>query len=88
MKKIESKNGFAFLEIMIVTAIILYAAYKLFNLYFNKPLMSGQAERALLEQGALDQDLATTSYKGIVASVREKLQKSEKQHSDALSQIK
>jgi len=63
------RRGFAFIEIIIVTAIILFLAYKLLNSYFKQPLVDKETQKALSEQG-----ISTTNYKAMTESVRDKLQ--------------
>ncbi len=80
----QFKNGFAFIELLLVIAIILFLFYKVINLYFKKtPTINKETEKALSEQG-----IDTTNYKSIVGSTREKIQDIQTQRIKELENIK
>ena len=79
MKKL--KAGFMFIELLLVLAIIMFIAFKVFNLYFNKSSLNKETQRAISTQG-----IDTTSSKSIIDSTRKKLQDIQNQHIDELDE--
>ena len=82
MKVDGLRKGFAFIETLLVLAIILFLGYKILNLYFKSSPLNKETGKVLLEQG-----INTTNYKTIMDSTREKIQTIQKQHTDQLMDI-
>jgi len=78
-----SAQGFAFLELLLVLAIILFLCYRLLNLYFKKTSVDKETKQILSDQG-----IDTTTYKSTTESVRTKIQDITKQHLKELDNIK
>lgn len=76
-------DGFGFVEILVVLAIILFLGYKLLNFYFKQPSINPETNKALIEQG-----IDTTNYKTTADTVRSKIENIQKQHIDQLMDIK
>ena len=76
-------NGFSFIEILVVLAIILFLGYKLLNFYFKQPSINPETNKALIEQG-----IDTTNYKTTADTVRNKIENIQKQRLDQLMDIK
>ncbi len=72
-----------YIELLLVLAIIMFIAFKVFNLYFNKSPFNKETQRVIATQG-----IDTTSSKSIVAGTRKKLQDIQSQHADELDKIK
>ena len=81
--KDEFKQGFAFLELLLVLTIILFLGYQLLNLYFKKTPFDTETKKALSDQG-----IDTTNYKTMTDTVRGKIQDITKQHLKELDNIK
>jgi uncharacterized membrane protein YhiD involved in acid resistance len=79
----EFKQGFGFLEIILVMAVILFLSYRLLNQYFKKPLVDKETQELLSSQG-----IDTSSYKATTDSVRQKIQDITQQHLKQLDDIK
>ena len=79
----EFKVGFAFIELLLVLAIILFLGYKLLNFYFKQPSINPETNKALIEQG-----IDTTNYKTTADTVRNKIENIQKQRLDQLMDIK
>jgi prepilin-type N-terminal cleavage/methylation domain-containing protein len=77
------RKGFGFIEILIVLAIILFLGYKLLNVYFKRPSINPETNKALIEQG-----IDTTNYKTTADTVRNKIENIQKQRLDQLMDIK
>ena len=77
MKKI--KTGFMFIELLVVLAIIMFIAFKVFKLYFKNLTLNEETQRAISGQG-----VDTTSYKSIIDSTKKKLQDIQDQHMEKL----
>lgn len=77
------KAGFMFIELLLVLAIVMFTAFKVFNLYFKKSPFNKETQRVISEQG-----IDTTSSKSIIDSTRKKLQDIQSQHMDELDKIK
>jgi flagellar biogenesis protein FliO len=73
MRKI--KTGFMFIELLLVLAIIMFIAFKVFKLYFKKSSLDKETQRAISEQG-----IDTTSSRSIIDSTRRKLRDIQDQH--------
>jgi len=80
MRKI--KAGFMFIELLLVLAIIMFIAFKVFNLYFKKPSFNKETQKVISEQG-----IDTTSSKSIIDSTKKKLQDIQGQHMEELGNI-
>ena len=80
MRKI--KAGFMFLEILLVLAIIMFIAFKVFKLYFKNPPIDKETQRVITEQG-----INTTTYKSIINSTKDKLEDIQNKHIDELNKI-
>ena len=80
MRKI--KAGFMFLEILLVLAIIMFIAFKVFKLYFKNPPLDKETQRVITEQG-----INTTTYKSIINSTKDKLEDIQNKHIDELNKI-
>lgn len=79
---ISVNKGFAFLEILLVLAIILFLGSKLLNQYLNKPVVDKQTRELLTSQG-----IDTSSYKATTDSFRAKVNDITKQHLKELDDI-
>lgn len=80
MRKI--KTGFMFVELLLVLAVVMFIAFKVFKLYFNNPSLNQETQRVIAEQG-----IDTTSYKTIIDSTQEKLDAIQNKQNDELSKI-
>ena len=78
----QIKTGFMFIELLLVLAIIMFIAFKVFKLYFKKPSFNKETQRAISEQG-----IDTASYKSIIDSTKRKLQDIQGQHMEELRNI-
>ena len=67
MRKI--KAGFMYIELLLVLAIIMFIAFKVFELYFKNPPLNKETQGVASEQG-----IDTTSGKSIIDSTKKKLQ--------------
>jgi hypothetical protein len=76
------KTGFMFIELLLVLAIIMFIAFKVFKLYFKKPSLDKETQRAISEQG-----INSASPKSIIDSTRGKLQDIQGQHMEELGNI-
>jgi len=76
------REGLAFIETLLVLAIILFLGYKLLNLYFKSSPLNKETGKFISEQG-----INTTNYKTTMDSTREKIQTIQKQHTDQLMDI-
>jgi len=76
------KAGFMYIELLLVLAIVMFIAFKVFNLYF-KPSLDKETQRAISTQG-----IDSTSPKSIVDSTKKKLQDIQHQHMNELDNIK
>lgn len=63
------KTGFMLIELLLVLAIIMFLAFKVFKLYFKRPSLNKETQRVISEQG-----IDTTSSKSIIDSTRKKLE--------------
>jgi uncharacterized protein YneF (UPF0154 family) len=77
MKK--TKTGFMFIELLLVLVIIMFIAFKVFNVYFKNPSLNKETQRVISGQG-----IDTTSYKSIIDSTKKKLQDIQDQHMEKL----
>jgi competence protein ComGC len=78
------KKGFAFIELLLVIAIILFLFYKVINLYFkNTPAINKETGKVLSEQ-----DINTTDYKSIIDTTKDKIKNIQTQHFKELESIK
>lgn len=77
------KAGFMYIELLLVLAIVIFIASKVFKLYFKKTSFDKEAQRVISIQG-----IDTASPKSIVDSTRKKLQDIQNQHMDEMSNIK
>jgi len=80
MRKI--KAGFMFIELLLVLAITMFIAFKVFKLYFKNPSLNKETQRVISEQG-----IDTTSSKSIIDSTKKKLQDIQGQHMEELGNI-
>jgi uncharacterized protein YneF (UPF0154 family) len=80
MRKI--KTGFMFIELLLVLAIIMFIAFKVFKLYFKNPSLNKETQRVISEQG-----IDTTSYKSTIDSTRDKLENIQNKHFDELNKL-
>ena len=76
------KTGFMFIELLLVIAIIMFIAFKVFNVYFKKPVLNKETEKVISEQG-----IDTTSYKSTINSTRDKIEDIQNKHFDELNKI-
>jgi prepilin-type N-terminal cleavage/methylation domain-containing protein len=67
MKKINS--GFAFIEILVVLAIIAFILLKAAGNYYEKPSMDKKTQKMISAQG-----IDTTSYSAVKDSIKNKLE--------------
>ena len=79
----NKQKAFAFIEILLVTAIVLGLCYYLFNAYLKNSAMDAKTKDILSEQG-----IDTTSYKATINSVRDKVQDITVKRMDELDSIK
>jgi len=80
MRKI--KTGFMFIELLLVLAITMFIAFKVFKLYFKNPSLNKETQRVISEQG-----IDTTSYKSTIDSTRDKLEDIQNKHFDEMNKI-
>ena len=80
MKKI--KTGFMLIELLVVLAIIMFIASKVFKSYFIKPSLDKETQKVISEQ-----DIDTTSYQSLIDSSKKKLQDIQDQHMKELGNI-
>jgi uncharacterized protein YneF (UPF0154 family) len=76
------KAGFMFIELLLVLAIIMFLAFKVFKLYFKNPPLNPETQRVISEQG-----INTATYKSIINSTRDKLEDIQNKHFDELNKI-
>jgi len=81
MRKI--KAGFMYIELLLVLTIIMFIAFKVFNLYFKKSPLGKEEQRVISTQG-----IDTTSPKSIVGSTKKKLQDIQTQRMNEMDNIK
>ena len=79
MKK--ASNGFAYIELLVVLAIIAFIAIKLLNNYYKKPSIDKETQKVVSEQG-----IDTTSYGSIVGGVKNTLQNAKNKQADRVEQ--
>ncbi len=72
-----------FIELLLALAIIMFIAFKVFNVYFKKPSLDKETQRFISEQG-----IDTTSHKSTIDSTRDKLEDIQTKHIDELNKIK
>ena len=77
------KAGFAFIEILLVAALMLFLCYKVFNFYFKKGPLNAENSKALSEQG-----IDTSNYKTITDSTKERLRVIQKQRLQEIEDTK
>lgn len=77
------KTGFMFIELLLVLAIIMFIAFKVFKAYFKQPSLNKETQRLISEQG-----IDTASYKSIIDSTKKKLQGIQDQHMEKLDNVK
>ena len=80
MKKI--KTGFMLIELLVVLAIIMFIASKVFKLYFMKPYLDKGTQKVISAQG-----IDTTGYQSLTDSTKKKLQDIQDQHMKELNNI-
>ena len=78
----KNKSGFMLLELLAVLAIIMFIAFKVFNLYFKQPSINKEMQKIIAEQG-----IDATSHKSTIDSTRAKFQDIQDKHFDDLSKI-
>lgn len=71
-----------FIELLLVLAIAMFIAFKVFKLYFNHSSLNPETQRVMSDQG-----IDTTSYKSTIESTRNKLEDIQKKHIEELNQI-
>ena len=81
MRKI--KRGFMFIELLLVLALIMFIAFKVFELYFKNPPLNKETQGVASEQG-----IDTTSGKSIIDSTKKKLQGIQDQETEKLGNEK
>jgi len=64
----KQNKGFGFIEIILVTIIILFVFYQFINLYFKKSPVNARDQKILTEE-----TLDTSSYKKTLDSVKAKV---------------
>ena len=79
---IKLKSGFAFLELLLASAIIMFIAYLAFKAYFKKTPLDKETQKAVSEQG-----IDTTSYKSTIDSTRNKVEDIQNKHFDELNKL-
>ena len=80
MRKI--KTGFMFIELLLVLAITMFIAFKVFKLYFKQPALNQETQRVISESG-----IDTISYKSTIDSTKNKLQDIRDKHFDELNKL-
>lgn len=68
-EKIFFKYGFAFIEMLIAAAVLLFLVYKLANIYFSGRVSAGSQAGEVLVQ----EDIDTSSPAGLAQSARDKV---------------
>lgn len=63
-----SRRAFAFLELLIVAAIVGVVVYSMLKMYYKKPMVDKETAQALKEQ-----NIDTATYKTTVTGVQDKL---------------
>jgi len=76
------KTGFMLIELLVVLAIIMFIAFKVFNVYFKKPSLDKETQKVISGQG-----IDTTSYQSVIDSSKKKLQDIQDQHMKELNNI-
>jgi flagellar biogenesis protein FliO len=76
------KAGFMFIELILVLAIIMFIAFKVFKLYFKHSPLNQETQRVISEQG-----INTATYKSIIDSTKDKLGDIQSKHFDELNKI-
>lgn len=71
-----------FIELLLVLAIVMFIAFKVFNLYFKKPILDKETERVMSTQG-----IDTTSSQSIVDSTKKKLQAIHNQENQRMNEL-
>jgi uncharacterized protein YneF (UPF0154 family) len=71
-----------FIELLLVLAITMFIAFKVFKLYFKNPSPNKETQKVIAEQG-----IDTTSYKSTIDSTRDKLKEIQKKHFAELNKI-
>lgn len=72
-----------YIELLLVLAIIMFIAFKVFNLYFKAPSLNKETQRVISTQG-----IDTTNSQSIVESTKKKLQDIQNQRMDEMDNIK
>ncbi len=78
MRKVRA--GFMFIELLLVLAVIMFIAFKVFKSYFKSPSLNKEAQRVISEQG-----IDATNYKSIIDSTKKKLRDIQDQRMENLS---
>ena len=73
------KAGFMFIELLLVLAIIMFIAFKVFKLYFKNPSVDKETQGVMSEQG-----IDTTSSRSIIDSTKKRLQDIQGQRTEKL----
>ena len=76
------KAGFMYIELLLVLAIIMFIASKVFNLYFNKSPLNKETQRVISTQG-----IDTASSQSIVSSTKKKLQDIQSQENQRMNEL-
>ena len=70
------------IELIVVLAIVMFIAFKMWEAYSKKPVLSKESEKVMAEQG-----IDTTNYKTISDSIKNKVEDIQKQHIDELNKM-
>ncbi|OGX25528.1 MAG: hypothetical protein A3J51_00950 [Omnitrophica WOR_2 bacterium RIFCSPHIGHO2_02_FULL_45_21] len=72
-----------FIELLLVLALIMFIAFKVFKFYFKNPSFDKETQGAISGQG-----IDTASYKSIIDSTKKKLQGIQDQETEKLGNEK
>ena len=74
--------GFALVELILVSMVILFLLYTLVKVHFKEPVVNKETAEVLRQEG-----INTTSHKSTVESMREKIRQVERQDAQRVDEI-
>jgi hypothetical protein len=81
-KMVKIRQGFMFLELLLVLVIIMFIITKGFKFYADNPLI-GKEAKSLTKESGID----TTSYKSIIESTKNKVEDIQDKHFEELDKL-